>query len=362
MKSLFVTTFHFLRIVLHILKTGSTKSLIAENMALRQQLIVVKRRYKRAPNLTMWDRLIFAFTSGIILPRRLLQTAIVIKPTTLLKWHKALVDRKYRNLYSNKTRKKPGPKGPSQELITLIIQMKQKNPNFGCFRIAMQINGSFGLNINKDVVRRVLAKHFKDHPKSPGPSWLTSIGHIKDSLWSLDLFRCESIGLKTHWIMVVMDQFSRKIVGFAVHAGDVDGVAVCILFNKIQSGKKLPKYLSSDNDPLFKFHRWRANLRIIDVDEIKSVPYTPTSHPFIERLIGTCRREMLDRILFWNARDLQKKLDDFKQYYNAQRNHMGINCHTPANKADNIGIPVVDINHYRWKQHCRGLFDLPVAA
>jgi len=111
----------------------------------------------------------------------------------------------------------------------------------------------------------------------------------------------------------------------------------------------VPKYLSSDNNPLFKFHRRRANLCIIDVEEIKSVPYTLTSHPFIERLIGTCRREMLDRILFWNARDLQNKQDDFKQYYNAQRHHMGINCRTPANKVDNIEIPVVDINPYRKK-------------
>ena len=297
-----------------------------------------------------------------MLPKRLWMTAIVIKPTTLLKLHKALVDRKYHNLYSNKTRKKPSPKGPSQDIINLIVQMKQKNPTFGYFRIAMQINGSFGLNINKDVVRRVLAKHFKDHPKPTGPSWLTSIGHIKDSLWSIDLFRCESIRLKTHWIMVVMDQFSRQIIGFAVYAGNVDGVAVCTKFKSIQTGKKLPKYLSSDNDPLFKFHRWRANLRVFEIEEIKSVPYTPTSHPFIERIIGTCRREMLDRTLSWNARDLQKKLDDFKQYYNTQRHHMGIGCHTPANKADNIEKPVVDINHFRWKRHYQGLFELPVAA
>ena len=72
--------------------------------------------------------------------------------------------------------------------------------------------------------------------------------------------------------------------------------------------------------------------------------------------------QMLDRTLFWNASDLQHKLDDFKQYYNAQRHHMGISYHTPANKADNIKKPVVDIKRFRWKQHCRGLFDLPVAA
>ena len=72
------------------------------------------------------------------------------------------------------------------------------------------------------------------------------------------------------------------------------------MFNEvIASSGYLPKNLSSDNDPLFRYHRWRANLRILDVVEIKTVPYVPLSHPFVERLIGTVRRECLDQIPFW---------------------------------------------------------------
>jgi hypothetical protein len=72
-----------------------------------------------------------------------------------------------------------------------------------------------------------------------------------------------------------------------------------------------PKYLSSDHDPLFTYHQWAANLRILDVNEIKSIPYMPCSHPFIERLIGTVRRDFLGQTLFWNAIDLERKLKDF---------------------------------------------------
>ncbi len=110
------------------------------------------------------------------------------------------------------------------------------------------------------------------------------------------------------------------------------------------------------------FHRWRANLRVIDIEEIKSVAYTPISHPFIERVIGTCRRELLDKILFWNANDLQNKLNEFLRYYNETRCHLGISCHTPEFQANKNPKTVIDINHYRWKKHCRGLFNLPVAA
>src|SRR5438093_11909253 len=77
-----------------------------------------------------------------------------------------------------------------------------------------------------------------------GPSWLSFIGHAKDSFWSLDLFRCESAILRTYWVLVVMDQFTRRIVGFVVHRGVVDGVALCRMFNRAIHTQALPKYLS----------------------------------------------------------------------------------------------------------------------
>ena len=84
--------------------------------------------------------------------------AIIIKPATLLKFHRALVKRKYRRLFSNKNHKRPGPKGPSGELIAAIVELKQRNPRYGCPRIAYIITLTFSIEINKDIVRRILAK------------------------------------------------------------------------------------------------------------------------------------------------------------------------------------------------------------
>jgi hypothetical protein len=92
--------------------------------------------------------------------------------------------------------------------------------------------------------------------------------------------------------------------------------------------------LSTDHDPLFRFHRWRANLRILDIEELKSVPFVPRSHPFVERLIGTFRREYLDQIFFWNALNLHRKLDRFATYYNEQRLHAGLSGRTPLEQCD----------------------------
>ena len=79
--------------------------------------------------------------------------------------------------------------------------MKRRNPRFGWVRIAQQIAHAFGIEIDKDVVRRVLAHHYRPESGTDGPSWLTFIAQSKDSLWSLDLFRCESILLRSHWVL-----------------------------------------------------------------------------------------------------------------------------------------------------------------
>jgi len=117
-----------------------------------------------------------------------------------LRHHDLLKKRKYRLLYSTGQNRKPGPKGPPQELIQAIIDLKRRNPRFGCRRIAQEIAKAFDVQINKDMVRRILAKHYRPTSGDNGPSWLTFLGHMKDSLWSIDLFRCESILLKSHWV------------------------------------------------------------------------------------------------------------------------------------------------------------------
>jgi putative transposase len=111
-----------------------------------------------------------------------------VRPTTLLRFHRALVRRKYRLLFAAMTHRHPEPKGPSKELIAEILEMKRRNPRFGCPRIAQQASLAFEIAVDKDVVPRILAKHY--HPKlgGEGPSWLAMIAEACDSLWSVICF------------------------------------------------------------------------------------------------------------------------------------------------------------------------------
>jgi putative transposase len=157
-----------------LLQPGGSRTVIAENLLLKQQLIIHSRARERAPNLSAKDRALLGFWSLFLNRRRIARSAIIIKPSTLLRFHNALKKRKYRLLYSPGGGRKPGPKGPSAEVINTIVEMKQRNPRFGCPRIAQQINLAFDLDLNKDTVRRVLATHYHPDPSDRGPSRLAS--------------------------------------------------------------------------------------------------------------------------------------------------------------------------------------------
>ena len=186
MWNLLVFIFSFVIVCLRLLRPGGARTIAAENIALRKQLITLTRHKKRSPNLSTLDRICFGFLTSMISAKRLSRIAIALKPATLLKFHHALIKRKYHLLFSNKFQKKPGRKSPEQSVIDAILEMKQRNPRVGYRRIAMQMSIAFGIEIDKDIVRRVLNKHYKHKPTNNGPSWLTFIGHMKDSLWSVD--------------------------------------------------------------------------------------------------------------------------------------------------------------------------------
>ena len=180
---------------------GGMRSVAAEMALLKHQLLIVARSQKRAPRLTTVDRLIMALSAGLMNGRRLARAAAVAKPATILAFHRALVRRKYSILFGRKEFKKPGHKGPSADLINFVVELKTTNPRFGYGKIALMASRALGLAVDDDSVRRILQKHYRPEP-GDGPSSLTFIGHAVDSLWSLDLFRCESVLLQSHWVML----------------------------------------------------------------------------------------------------------------------------------------------------------------
>ena len=197
MRDCLVLFIHLIVTVLRLAMPRGARCVVAESVLVKHQLLILNRGRKRAPNLRETDRLAAGLLTLLMRPARILRSAIVLKPSTLLHLHNLLRKRKYRRLFSPQRGRRPGPKGPNQELIDAVVAMKRRNPRWGCPRIAQQIALAFGVEIDKDVVRRILSAHYRPESDSAGPSWLTFLGHSKDSLWSCDLFRYESASLRT---------------------------------------------------------------------------------------------------------------------------------------------------------------------
>ena len=131
MKDLIFLIFQLLTTLAKLNRPGGGRVVIAENLILKQQLIIHSRSRQRAPNLSTQDRALLGFWSLFLNPRRIARSAIIIKPSTLLRFHTAMNKRKYRLLYSSGGGCKPGLKGPSKEVINAIVEMKQRNPRYG---------------------------------------------------------------------------------------------------------------------------------------------------------------------------------------------------------------------------------------
>ena len=168
MKDVFVLLAHLLTTVARILGPGGTRAVMAESLLVKQQLLIVSRARQRAPNLTALDRFLLGFWTLFLPPGRIPKSAVSIRPSTILKFHRCLLQRKYRALFSSARKRKPGPKGPSKALVQAIVELKRRNPRFGCPRIALILAKTFGIEIDKDVVRRILLRHSRRAEREAG--------------------------------------------------------------------------------------------------------------------------------------------------------------------------------------------------
>src|SRR6266481_5494638 len=154
MRDLVILFIHLLTTAARLATRGGLRSVVAESVLLKHQLLILNRSRQRAPPLRLSDRIVAGWCALLMRPSRLIRSAIVLKPSTLLHLHQILTKRKYRLLFSPKGRCKPGPKGPPKKLMDAIVATKQRNPFWGCPRIAQQIALAFGIAVDKDVVRR----------------------------------------------------------------------------------------------------------------------------------------------------------------------------------------------------------------
>jgi len=311
-------------LLIHVLTTlakragpGGAKAIIAESVLLKHQQLMARRSVGKTPRLTTSDRFFCGFLVLFMHPSRIRKAAVVLKPATLTKFRSALLSRNYHRLFSSRKTTKPGPKGPADDLIRVLVEMKQRNAGFGCPRIAQQINKAFGVNIDKDVVRRVLAKHYHPAPYDGGPSWLTFLRHTRESLCSVVLFRRESILLKIHSILLAIGQCTRRINGCAISGCRFNQSVVWSLFDNAIPVIDASRSLRSIHDQAFSHYPCRR--KHLGLRRTRTVTILPRSPPFAERRFRTRRRNHHDYRSNCSAIDLATEHEALNNYYHLFR-------------------------------------------
>jgi putative transposase len=332
-----------------LLRPQKDSDLALENLALRQQLAILKRPKKR-PQIRTKDRLfwilLFRFWSNWR------QALIVVKPETVIRWHK----KGFKLFWKFKSRRKGLGRPPiSPEIRDLILKMANANPIWGAPRIHGELL-KLGIKISERTVSNLMPRR---KPKPPSQTWRTFLKNHMMNMISIDFFTVPTATFQILFVLVILSHNRRKAVHFNVTSIPTAKWTAQQVIEAFP-WDTAPKYLLRDRDGIYGTI-FRQRLENMGIKEVITAPQSPWQNPFVERLIGSIRRDCLDHVIVLNESHLSRILSSYFYYYHYDRTHYGLGKDTPferqvqprpAKSAKVIELPRVGGLHHRyeWKE------------
>ena len=295
--------------------------IVAENLALRQQIAVLLRKTKR-PRLLPIDRAFWILLSRIWTKWK--DGLAIVKPETVIAWHR----RGFARFWTWKSRRHGRPP-ISAEIIALIVRIAAENPRWGRRRIANEI-AKLGYRVDKDTVAKYIAKPVGRPRRPPSQTWGTFLrNHLVGTL-AIDFFTVPTVKFDVLYVFVVLSLERRRVLHVNVTAHPFAEWAAQQIVEAL--GFDDHQRLIRDRDGIYgvAFDRRVNNLGIV---QLRTAPRSPWQNGFVERLVGTLRRELVDHLIVLNERHLLRCLDEYLGYYNADRPHMSLDGDAPARRA-----------------------------
>jgi putative transposase len=296
-----------------------------EILVLRHQLKVLRRRAGRA-KLRRWDRVLLAAASRV-LPRVSWSSSFLVAPSTLLRWHRELIRRKW----TYRRRGRPGrpPLGP--DVVDLVLRLGRENPRWGCLRISGEL-AKLGIRVSATKIRSLLRRHgLGPAPRRSGPSWSEFLRAQAAGILALDFFSVETVFLRTLYVLFAIEIGTRRIrlMGVTAHpdSGWTTQQARNLSSDLAEDDQRF-RFLIRDRDAKFT----RSFDAIFEADGARVIltPIrAPKANAFAERWVRTVRHECLDWILILGRRHLHKVLVEYVEHYNRGRPHRGIDLRVP---------------------------------
>ncbi|HKA53474.1 MAG TPA: integrase core domain-containing protein [Candidatus Binatia bacterium] len=295
----------------------SRRSLHLEHLALRHQLAVYQRSVPR-PRLRAIDRLFWAWLSRLWSEW---QSALAfVRPRTVITWqHKRFRDH-WRQLSQQGT---PGRPRIAKDVRDLIRTMWQANPTWGAPRIVGELR-KLGIHVAKSTVEKYRVRP----PRLSSPSWKTFLkNHVQD-LVALDFFIVPTVTHKVLFVLVILAHHRRRVIHFNITEHPTaqwtaQQVVEAFPWNEA------PRYLLPDRDRVYGAS-FRRRVRNIGIEEVLIAPQSPWQNPYVERLIGSIRRECLDHVIGLHERHLRRLLTGYFQYDHHWRTHRALDMDCPV--------------------------------
>jgi transposase InsO family protein len=326
-----------------------TFDIVLENLALRQQLATMKRCAKR-PQLRASDRLFWIILSRFWTNWR--QVLIVVKPETVVRWHK----KGFKLFWKFKSRRKgPGRPPVSPEIRDLILKMANANPLWGAPRIHGELL-KLGIEISERTVSNLMPRR---KPKPPSQTWRTFLKNHMMNMVSIDFFTVPTATFRILFVLLILSHSRRRVVHFNVTANPTANWTAQQIIEAFP-WDTAPRYLLRDRDSIYGSY-FRRRLKNMGINEIMTAPRSPWQNPFVERLIRSIRNDCLDHVIVLNESHLKRILSSYFRYYHNDRSHYRLEKDTPsgrpvqarpAESSKIIELPRVGGLHHRyeWRQ------------
>lgn len=295
---------------------ASRSRLQLENFALRHQLSVYQRSAKR-PKLRDRDRLLWSMLSRVLAGWR--DLLFIVKPRTVIEWRR----RRFRDYWCRLSRRKsPGRPTLPLELQTLIRQMSSANVLWGAPRIVGEL-AKLGIEVAESTVAKYMMK--RSGPASP--TWTAFLrAHLREMI-SVDFFVVPTIRNQVLYVFLVLSHERRRVLHFNVTTNPTAEWTGRQLIEAF-AWRDAPAFLLRDGDGIFG-DEFSRQAKILGLGELRSGPGKPWQNPYVERLIGTIRRECLDHVIVFSERHLKRVLRSYLAYYHGYRTHQSLEMDAP---------------------------------
>jgi transposase InsO family protein len=287
---------------------------------LRHQVNVLRRPVGRRPRLTAWDRLVFVALYRLC--PQVLDAVAIINPDTVIRWHR----RGFKAFWCWKSRSRGGRPAIPKEIRDLIREMCQANWLWGAPRIRGEL-----LKLGIEVAESTVAKYMVKRPRRPGQSWATFLRNHAAGIAASDLFVVPTIGFKLLYCLVFLTHGRRKLVHHAVTAHPT-AEWVAQQMTEAFPWDTAPMYLVRDRDAVYG-HVARKRLRALGIRDRPTAPRSPWQNAYVERLIGSVRRECTDHVLVLGEAHLRRIVEMYASYYNEARTHLSLANDAPISRS-----------------------------